>query len=275
MNVRPASKAGSWYTADATRLAAELRGFLAGPDDAAPAPVPAPVVALMAPHAGYRYSGTVAGRVYARAAVPRDVVVLAVNHAGHGDRAALSGATAWAIPGAEVPVNRALGDAIRARVPFLTVDDRAHAGEHSLELQIPFLHARRPDVRIVPISLSWLDWAQCQALGDAVAAAIGEVCGGEALVVASTDLSHYLPQSVANVKDRRALECVLALDGETLLARCDEEDISMCGRIPTAATIAAARARGAAGAELVDYRTSGDVSGDFGAVVGYAGVLFH
>lgn len=141
---------------------------------------------------------------------------------------------------------------------------------------MPFLHALRPDVAVVPICLSGLDYPACRRVGEGIAAAIRsheQECEDRVLLVASTDMSHYVPAEFARKLDSMAIERVLALDPEGLYAVVTENDISMCGYIPTCVALVAARALGATRAELVRYGSSGEVSGDYAQVVGYAGVI--
>ena len=148
----------------------------------------------------------------------------------------------------------------------------AHRAEHAVEVELPFLQVLRPDVRIVPLVLAWDAWPGCRDLGLALAGLVAR-SPEPVLLLASSDLNHYEPARVSEVKDREALAALEALDGEELLARCRRGRISMCGRAPAACVAAAARALGATAATVVDYRHSGLVSGDDDAVVGYGGVI--
>jgi AmmeMemoRadiSam system protein B len=263
--IREPAVAGAFYPAGAAELAAGVDRYLAASGRAAKT-----AIGVVVPHAGYIYSGAVAGATYATVAVPARVVVLGPNHTGLGfSRAALSPADAWRTPIGAVPLDAPLGEALAAG-PGVAPDAAAHAREHSLEVQLPFLQRARPDVAVAPLCLAHLSYGQCERLADTVAGAARDA---GALVVASSDMSHYLPAAEARAADHRALEPLLALDAEGLYRRVHEEEITMCGIIPAVVMLLAACALGARSAELVRYAHSGEVSGDDDRVVGYAGVV--
>lgn len=266
MTDRDPAVAGLFYDADPAVLARQVDAFLGA---AGPAPR-VHALGLLVPHAGYVYSGAVAGSVYGRVDVPRRVIVLGPNHTGLGHAAAaLWPSGAWRGPLGDVPVDAELA-ADLAGAPGVATDPAAHLREHSLEVHLPFLQRARPDVAVAPLCLAHLGWRACEALGLAIARAAGEHA---ALVVASSDMSHYLPARRAEEVDRRALERVLALDPEGLHRVVHAESISMCGVIPATVMLVAARALGATKAELVRWAHSGMVNGDEDRVVGYAGVI--
>lgn len=263
--IREPAVAGSFYPGTARAVAAELDRLL-------PAAPGAPARAVVVPHAGWMYSGAVAGETYARVAVPRRVILLGPNHTGLGAAGAVWAAGAWRYPGGEVPVAADLAAALLAATDLLRADTAAHLHEHALEVQIPFLHRRQPDLAIVPITLGRTDPGFCREVGEAV----GRVAAGwpePVLVVDSTDLNHYEAQAVAERKDRLAIGAILALDADALWRTVRDHDISMCGIAPTQALLRAAPRLGIRRAELVRYRTSGEVSGDYARVVGYAGIV--
>lgn len=213
--------------------------------------------------------------MFVRVTVPGLVVILAPNHTGVVD--APGGVSLWEsgafrTPLGDVPVDAEFAAALLGASDLVSVDYDAHRGEHAIEVELPFLQKLRPDVRIVPLLLAWDSWSESRALGEALAALIRDRAE-PVLLVASSDLNHYEAADVTERKDNRALEAVIALDGAELLARCQRERISMCGRAPAAAVIAAARDLRASTSTVVDYRHSGWVSGDNGRVVGYAGVV--
>ncbi len=262
--IREPAVAGTFYPAHAAALAAGVDRFLEG------APSAKTAIGAVVPHAGYMYSGAVAGATYAAVAVPPRVLVLGPNHTGLGfSRAALSPAEAWRTPLGSVVLDPALRESLSAG-PGVAPDAAAHAREHSLEVQLPFLQRARADVAIGALCLAHLSYGECERLAETVAAAARSA---SALLVASSDMSHYLPAAEARVADRRALEPLLALDAEGLYRRVHEEEITMCGVIPAVVMLLAARALGARTAELVRYAHSGEVSGDDERVVGYAGVV--
>jgi hypothetical protein len=268
--IRPAAVAGRFYPGDAGVLERQVSAMLDAGRASGP-PVGA-AIAVVAPHAGYIYSGGVAGRVFARVEVPERVIVLGPNHTGMGPRVSLVGAGRFALPGGDVPVDAELAAAVLDEVPGATSEREAHRHEHSIEVELPFLRARNPRVRIVPIVLGGLREAEAIALGEGLHRAIARV-GGGVLVVASSDMSHYLPDAEARRVDQVALEPLLAFDAGRLYRTVRERDISMCGFIPATAALAYARQAGATTPALVGYATSAEASGDLSRVVGYAGVI--
>lgn len=240
-------------------------------------PEPAPAAkALVMPHAGYVYSGGVAGETVSRAAIPEEVVILGPNHHGLGAEVAVMAQGSWLMPLGEVAINAELARLLLAHCPAVTADPAAHRQEHSLEVQVPFLQMRQPKLEIVPLVISQLSLPRCLEIGRGIAAAIEEYSREYArpvLLVASTDMTHYQSRSQATAQDRLAIERVLALDPEGLYRTVREHRISMCGIIPTVITLAAALALGAVRAELIRYTDSGEASGDTSQVVGYAGFV--
>jgi AmmeMemoRadiSam system protein B len=230
--------------------------------------------ALVVPHAGWMYSGKVAGAVYGRVALPRLAVLLGPNHTGLGPWGSIMTRGSWGIPGGEIAIASGLAEAILSRGAELSEDESAHAREHALEVQLPFLRRLRPDLQFVPLTLMKTDLPFCQAVGRAVAAVVAG-WAEPVLLLSSTDLNHYESQAVSNRKDRLAIEAILALDPEGLQRTVRDHHISMCGIAPTTALLAALRDLGSPRAELVRYMTSGDVSGDHDRVVGYCGVIIH
>lgn len=261
--VRQPAVAGQFYTGDEKKLRAELANYVV------PADITEKVLGIIAPHAGYIYSGSVAGRVYGQVAVPASVIILGPNHHGIGGRAALYPEGEWLTPLGAVRINTRLAGLVRKHAPIVQEDTTAHHYEHSLEVQLPFLQFVRPEVTIVPLCLGFGDFASCAALGSGIAAAIGEYCS-EVLIVASSDMTHYEPAAVARVKDNEALREILALNPEGLLKVCRDRGITMCGVIPATVMLLAALQLGARQARLVSYATSGDVTGDNQQVVAYA-----
>jgi AmmeMemoRadiSam system protein B len=262
--IRQAAVAGQFYPANAERLRQDVTRYLAAGTQQTAA------IGIVAPHAGYMYSGAVAGAVYASVAIPRVVVVLCPNHHGIGAPAALSPATGWATPLGTVPVEDALRQRLIACAPqLLTLDSLAHLHEHSLEVQLPFLQVCRPDLSLVPISLGFGDYERCQTLGAALAAAIQEY-PEPVLLVASSDMTHYEPAIDARQKDDLAIRQMLDLNPAALLQVCRQHAITMCGVVPAAVMLVAAKLLGATAAQVVRYATSGDITGDYRQVVAYA-----
>jgi MEMO1 family protein len=267
---REPAVAGRFYPADSLLLAEEVASLLAErPDGRATAGPPRPAIGVLAPHAGYMYSGQVAGATYARADVPDRVVILCPNHTGVGKRVAAWPDGAWATPLGRIQVNEAMTRDL-LQTGLASPDREAHRYEHSLEVQLPFLQLRNPEVTIAAVCLGPLSFDRCEELGLQIARVARR---HQALVVASSDMSHYLPAATARAKDRLALDRVLALDPRGLHEVVSRERISMCGFVPATVMLVAAVEMGAREAELVRYATSGDVTGDDRSVVGYAGVV--
>jgi AmmeMemoRadiSam system protein B len=266
--VRPTAVAGAFYPGTRGGLELELASLVA--ETAARHEL----LACIAPHAGYVYSGGVAGRLFAHLTVPRRVVVLGPNHTGAGARISVSSHRSWRTPLGEVAVDRELSDRLVAAVADAELDDHAHRREHSIEVQLPFLARRRPDVVVLPICLKHLDLAECLELGRALAALIAATDEPVGLV-ASSDMSHYQPDDVVRNLDHLAISAALERDPAALYDTVHRERITMCGVIPATVALTAANSLGATGAHLVAYATSGEVSGDDSAVVGYAGVCIH
>lgn len=264
--IRNPAVAGQFYPDDPAVLRAEVARLIK------PAEPRIEARMVVSPHAGYMYSGAVAGAVYGRLEPPEVAVVLGPNHTGLGARAALVPYGAFLTPLGEVPVESELAEEVLSRVDFVKDDALAHLYEHSLEVQLPFLQYIQPELSLVPLCLSRLSMEEILALGRGLAEAVRHY-PRRVLLVASTDFSHYVPDRVAREKDRLAIERILELDPQGLVEVVWREDISMCGVIPTAVALEAARLLGASRAELVKYATSGEVSGDYAQVVGYAGIL--
>jgi MEMO1 family protein len=226
----------------------------------------------IAPHAGYIYSGAVAGAVFSRLAIPARVLMLGPNHTGRGHPLAIYPSGEWRTPLGVTGIDSELAELLMRAFPALTEDAAAHRYEHSIEVELPFLQIMRPDLRFVPIVVGTTQLVILEALGEAIARVIPE-CADPVLIIASSDMNHYEDDATTRVKDQKAIEQILALDGRELHRTVLEESISMCGFAPAVAMLMAATRLGAETAELVEYATSGDVSGDRDRVVGYAGVI--
>jgi MEMO1 family protein len=263
---RKAYVAGQFYPGDP----AALRETIAALID--PGAERRKALALVSPHAGYVYSGRVAGAVFSSAVLPSTFVILGPAHREIGPLFAIQTTGSWQTPLGESPIDAPLAERIAALCPLAEGDELAHAGEHSLEVQLPFIQYLRAEASIVPICVSSeAGYGELESLGRALAGAIRED-GREVLIVASTDMSHYVSQKTAETKDMRAIGRVLDLDPAGLFETVTAERISMCGFQPTTAALIAALGLGAKEARLIRYATSGDASGDFTQVVGYAGI---
>lgn len=269
--IRQPAVAGQFYSASPEALAADVARYLD------PTATKHPAVALVSPHAGLMYSGHVAGAVYARVSLPSTAILIGPNHRGLGPSLSIYPSGAWLIPGGSVPVDDELVAAILTEFPQTEADTSAHLYEHCLEVQLPFLHRLRPDIRIVPIVLGHVPEAVYEEFGLCLARIIKSRAAqqaGEArpLLIASTDLTHYESDPIVRAKDQHAIEAIQRLDPSGLGTAVREHRITMCGFGATLAILHAARALGAGGGSLVRYATSGDITGDREQVVGYAGL---
>ena len=234
---------------------------------------PRKLIGLVSPHAGYIYSGPVAAHGFTRMAddgKPDSIVLLGPNHTGAGSGVSIMTSGKWITPLGEVQIDQGLSKEITRASRIIDVDPNAHAYEHSIEVQLPFLqHLLGSDFEIVPICMMLQDLETSMDIGDAVAKASA---GKNVLILASTDFTHYEPQKLAAEKDKRAIEKILALDPTSLVRTVEEEDITMCGYGPVSAMLQAAKKLGAKKAELLKYATSGDTAGPMAQVVGYGSI---
>ncbi len=268
--VRRPAVAGRFYPAKAQTLTRDLDAYL-GPDPDKAEKVEN-ALGCVVPHAGYMYSGHVAGAVYRRLPARSSYIILCPNHFGRGAPLAMMSSGSWLTPLGEVPIDGSLAQAVRRGCHLLMEDPNAHAEEHSLEVQLPFLQRQVRNFLFVPVAIGVGGYAALESLGRGVAQA-AKAAPQPVLIIASSDMNHYEPDSVTRVKDRKAIDRILALDPQGLYDVVRREDISMCGYGPTIAMLTAAKELGAARAELVKYATSADTSGDCSAVVGYAGII--
>lgn len=257
---------GQFYPASPSQLKAMIEGLV---DEKA---VKEEVIGLVSPHAGYIYSGRVAGAAISKIKFKDTFIIMGPNHTGMGKPCSIMTEGVWKTPLGEVEIDSELGKRILATSSYLQEDYAAHQYEHSIEVQLPFLQYFKPDIRIVPIILAYSSGAVYKEIGREIAKAIKD-SNKEVVIIASSDMTHYEPQESAQRKDMQAIEAILDLNEDELLRRIDELDISMCGYAPAVSLISAAKELGATRAELVKYQTSGDTSGDYASVVGYAGVI--
>jgi MEMO1 family protein len=266
--LRHPAVAGRFYPGDPEDLRAEAGSYLGQSKGASPIRA----IGCIAPHAGYMYSGHVAGAVFSLIEIPALCIVLCPNHTGMGRALAIMSEGSWETPLGEVPIDEQLAASVRQRFPSLEEDSAAHRAEHAAEVELPFLQLRQPLLRFVPIALGTGRFEPLEELGFALSDVI-KAQSEQVLIVASSDMNHYESDAVTRVKDHRAIERILTLDPRGLYETVTQQDISMCGFGPAVAMLTAARQLGAKSAELVKYATSGDVSGDRHMVVGYAGVV--
>lgn len=262
---RPAV-AGQFYPAERSWLDAGIARYMEG--DVGKVAAKGAIV----PHAGIIYSGNVAGAVYSRVEMPGTFVIIGPNHTGRGKPAAVWASGIWQMPGGDIPIDEELARQIIDNSDCLSEDETSHQYEHSIEMQLPFIQYFKRDLKIVPICLKSAAYEVCQDVGQAAARTV-DAAGIRALLVASTDMSHYVSQETAQAKDRMAIDKILSLDARGLYEVVMSEGISMCGFMAATAAIVACKELGATKAELVRYATSGDINGDYTHVVGYAGLV--
>jgi hypothetical protein len=263
--VRHPAVAGRFYPKEQRKLLADIRSYLQ------PAAAPIPALGCIVPHAGYMYSGHVAGAVYAHLEIPERCIVLCPNHTGVGTPLSIMTAGAWEIPLGDVPIDQELATALVEQFPLLSEDSSAHLAEHAIEVQLPFLRTKQKNLRFVPVAIGTREFDALEALGQAIAEVVGRQ-QERVLVLASSDMNHYESDPVTRAKDQKAIERILALDPRGLHEVVTQQEISMCGFGPAVAMLTAAKRLGATRAELIKYATSGDISGDRQMVVGYAGI---
>jgi len=259
--------AGQFYPGDADALRREVRSCLAAHEGPA-----RPARGVIVPHAGYLYSGAVAGAVYAAAELPRRLVLIGPNHTGLGRPVAIMSRGAWPTPLGAVRIDEALADLILDAANIVEVDEAAHLAEHSLEVQIPFLQVRLGEFTFAPICVGTGRHADLAMLAMAIATAVAALREPVGIVI-STDMTHYEPAELARAKDWKAIGKMETLDGEGLYRVVREEEISMCGYAPATAGLHALKRLGASRADVVKYGNSGETSGNLQEVVGYAGLL--
>lgn len=264
--IRPAAVAGRFYPADVAMLLRQI--------DACVSVAPQKIRArgCIVPHAGYMYSGHVAGTVYGTLDLPSRFILLGPRHYPHGERLAILSEGAWTTPLGNAKIDTPLADALKDAFPLLREDAVAHSVEHSLEVQVPFLQRIAGDFTFVPIVIGTDRFDALEMLGRAVAQVVREQ-KENVLIVASSDMNHRESDAITRVKDRKAIDAILALDARELYDTVRRESITMCGYGPAVAMLTAARELGSTNAELLQYATSGDVNGDHEDVVGYAGII--
>ncbi len=265
--IREPAVAGQFYPSSPEELKAMIRGMV---DEKAPKE---DVIGYYAPHAGYIYSGPVVGATVSRVNFKDTCVIMGPSHTGLGVPFSILTEGTWRTPLGDVEIDTELAKAILSNSSHLKEDRIAHLQEHSIEVQLPFIQYFRPDIKFVPILLSHTNATVYRSIGMAIAKAIKD-SGKEVVIVASGDMNHYESQKITHTKDRQAIESILKMEAGELLERVREFNISMCGYGTAASLIYAANEFGTVKTVLVKYQTSGDITHDFSAVVGYAGILF-
>jgi len=264
--VREPAVAGKFYAASPRALKADVESYLSPSSERLPA------IGCIAPHAGYIYSGKVAGAVFSAIEVPSRCIVLCPNHTGHGHPLAVMSQGTWRTPLGEVTLDSELAKALLKAFPALTEDSEAHRFEHAIEVELPFLQTARPGVQMVPIAVGTTRWLLLEQLGQAIASAI-QSSEFPVLMVASSDMNHYEDDDTTRIKDHKAIRKILSLEPHALYETVVNESISMCGFGPAVAMLIAAKQLGATEAHLVQYATSAETSGDKEMCVGYAGIV--
>jgi AmmeMemoRadiSam system protein B len=265
--IRRPAVSGRFYPADPAELLSAIKSFIR------PAQERKTAIGIIVPHAGYVYSGHVAGAVYSRVELPSRNIVLCPNHTGFGTPLSIMTSGAWQTPLGEMLIDEQLSRALMAADHDLQDDVEAHRFEHATEVQLPFMqHIGESETQFAPITVGTTNLQRLQILGHAIAKVI-QSGGRNTLIIASSDMNHYESDAATRVKDRKAIDEILTMNPEGLHEVVQRENISMCGYGPAVAMLTAAKLLGATKAELVRYATSGDVSMDFDHVVGYAGII--
>jgi MEMO1 family protein len=265
-NKRQPGFAGSFYPAQREALIREVETHIDQNIKKSP------VVGIVAPHAGFIYSGDVAGAVYSRIEIPDTVILVGPNHTGHGEAVAVMTEGTWSMPMGEIPIDQELANAICIETVIAKQDASAHQFEHSLETQLPFLQYFKSKFKIVPICIKRIKISSCKELSEGIVRAVTRL-NKSVLLVASSDMTHYESHDRATLKDRMAITCIQKLDPHGLFETVRSEKITMCGVNPVTIMLLCSAKLGATEAQLVKYMTSGEVSGDMEKVVGYAGMI--
>ncbi|MGB9431440.1 MAG: AmmeMemoRadiSam system protein B [Candidatus Acidiferrum sp.] len=261
--------AGQFYPGNAKELSASVEKYT---KEEKPQPK-VKVRACLVPHAGYVYSGGVAGAVFGRISLPRKILLLGVRHYPQGEALAILSEGSWRTPLGDVPIETQLALCLRKECPALREDEVAHRREHSLEVELPFLQVLAPGFSFVPVAVGTLRYEVLRETGEGIARVLEET-KEEILVVTSSDMNHYEDDETTRHKDGKAIERLLKLDAKGLYEVCRDAKISMCGLGPAVTMLTAMHRLGVEKAELVRYATSGDISGYKDEVVGYAGMIF-
>jgi hypothetical protein len=267
--IRPPAVAGQFYPDNPKELAALVEQYTREQDTHEKTHVKACLV----PHAGYVYSGHVAGAVFSRIVLPKKIIILGVRHYPCGEPLAIMSAGKWRTPLGDVRIDEELAKRVSAACPALREDEVAHSREHSLEVELPFLQVLDADFTFVPIAVGTIRYQELVEVGEGLARVLAERAE-DILMVTSSDMNHYEDDECTRWKDRQAIDCMLRADAAGLYEVCRREAISMCGLGPAVVMLAAMQKLGVQAGKLVKYATSGDVSGDRERVVGYAGMLF-
>jgi len=278
--VRRPCQAGAFYEANPEALTKQIESCFCHHLGPGRIPIAAKteckhIIGLVCPHAGYMFSGPVAAHAYYELAMdgaPDTVVIFGPNHTGYGSALSAMNEGSWRTPLGDVEVDNEVANAIVRESRIVDIDESAHRFEHSIEVQLPFLqYLYGSNFKIVPICFLIQDSTSAREVGQAVGRTLS---GKNAVIIASSDMTHYEPQVQAEKQDRRALEAIEAMDEARLFSIVEEESLTACGVGPIAALITATKVLGGEKAKLLCYETSGDMIGDYSSVVGYAAVCF-
>ncbi|MFN3531338.1 MAG: AmmeMemoRadiSam system protein B [Candidatus Brocadia sp.] len=264
--IRQPAVAGSFYSSGATQLKSDIEGFVFKDCEKQAA------LGIVSPHAGYMYSGRVAGVLYSRIKIPDTVIILAPNHTGYGVPYSIWPGGLWRTPLGDVRVDEEVVNELVRTCNLIEKDQEAHLYEHAAEVQIPFIQYFNSHSKIVAMVISSRDITDLKNIGKSLSSVLQKL-RPDALVVASSDMTHHESQASANRKDRIAIDEILALNEDNLYNKVHEMHITMCGIYPAITMLVCSKDRGAKKAELVRYETSGDITGDYDQVVGYAGIM--
>jgi len=257
--------AGSWYPTSKKVISTYLNSTTKKTN----------AIAVMVPHAGWVYSGKVAGSVFSAVSSADTYIIISPNHTGIGPQISIYPSGLWETPIGSLSINIDFVSDLCAELAQITRDTTAHTQEHSIEVQLPFIKFINPSAKIVPITLANYSLEICTKLGQAIAKTIKEkYANKKILIIASSDMSHYISAASAKKLDTFAINDILSLNAVALLKTVEENNISMCGSGPVAVAITAAKLLGAKEAKLIAYDTSGTVTNDSSEVVSYAGMLF-
>jgi AmmeMemoRadiSam system protein B len=280
LKVRKPYVANAFYAGTRTELAQQIVGCFNhrfGPGQV-PTPVkqgPRKIVGLVSPHAGYMYSGPIAANGYNRLAsdgMPEVFIILGPNHTGYGSGVSILTDGAWETPLGIKSIDSGLAKQIQKNNELLDVDEASHSFEHSIEVQLPFIQFLfKDEPKFIPICMMMQDLQTSRDIAETI---IEQCRGKDFAIVASSDFTHYEPHETASRKDRTAIDAITKLDEATLNELGDSNKVTMCGYGPITTLIAAAKMLGGIKAEFLSYKTSGDITGDKSAVVGYSSIIF-
>lgn len=268
--IREPVVSGRFYPDSALELKRQIESFM-------PASVQkTDVLGCILPHAGYIYSGRVAVETVSGINIKDTVILFGPSHTGMGAEFSIMTDGAWRTPLGDVLIDRDLAQALLKDSKYLKDDAVAHLSEHSLEVEIPILQYFRPGFKIVPVSLRSNDSSVLKEIGFGIGSLLRKMdLAGSVLLIASSDMTHYEPHEQARHKDSEAIKAILGLDEDGLVRKVESLQISMCGEAPVVALLCAVKAMGAKSAKLMKYQTSGEISGDYDSVVGYAGITIQ